>query len=552
MGQRVLGVVVRSVVLAVILAVALGGRAAGAPAGGGLIVFDSTRDGANRLYAVRPDGTGLRRLGPTGTVARVSPDGSKVVFSDLSERLRVLDVATGSVSKLAGFPDVGLGWDFTEWPWSPDSRHFAIGDDAGLVVFPASGGAGTRITDGSDSVPAWSPDGKRIAFSDSTGGVSVVDVDGSNRRQLVASGDDPEWSPDGTSIAFTRLVGGDVVTFVVAADGGTARRVAVGFQAWSPDGRTLAIAAEGGLALYDRDGDRTKTLLRGRGAQDATWSPDGRSVIAVVDGDLWRFAADGTGVTRLTEGARFGYANEDPSLADASSSVAGTLVTAATVSGGPLVALSRTRGALVTRFPRVSGIDSTNSGPATVYALADDGRGGWFVGGDFADIGGIDCPNLAHITARQTVDRRWCSKPNGPIRSLVRLGSTLFVGGENLTRVGVTPRRGLAAYDTRTGRLTAWSPNVDGDIYGLMADPQGTTLYFFGLFRRVGGVARANLAAVDVHTGAPTGFAPDPDATAHGDSVAVIAVTRSRVFAAGYFSRIGGKSTGRKIGRAHV
>lgn len=59
-------------------------------------------------------------------------------------------------------------------------------------------------------------------------------------------------------------------------------------------------------------------------------------------------------------------------------------------SDGSLIALSPTTGAPLPGFPQMprSGI---------VSALADDGRGGWYVGGKFSSIGGVACPNLAHI-----------------------------------------------------------------------------------------------------------------------------------------------------------
>jgi trimeric autotransporter adhesin len=58
------------------------------------------------------------------------------------------------------------------------------------------------------------------------------------------------------------------------------------------------------------------------------------------------------------------------------------------------------------------------SGP--VYAMVDDGRGGWFIGGDFPTVGGVACPYLAHIRADGDLDRRWCPAPNAGVRALAR------------------------------------------------------------------------------------------------------------------------------------
>ncbi len=75
----------------------------------------------------------------------------------------------------------------------------------------------------------------------------------------------------------------------------------------------------------------------------------------------------------------------------------------------------------------------------------------------------------------------------------------------------------------------------------MAADPNGTTIYFAGLFDRVAGVRRSNFAAVDGRSGHPTGFAPNPDATMHGDSVSAFAVTSAHVYTWGYYGHIGGK-----------
>lgn len=106
-----------------------------------------------------------------------------------------------------------------------------------------------------------SPDGRRVVYAVTRPDVEaeqdrvalhLLDVETGARRQLTAgTGSDgsPAWSPDGSLIAFVSDRAGATQVFVIAPDGGEARRLTnlekgvSGTPAWSPDGRKLAFAA---------------------------------------------------------------------------------------------------------------------------------------------------------------------------------------------------------------------------------------------------------------------------------------------------------------------
>lgn len=527
--------------------------AADAPAAsrsGGVLVFTSDRDGTgtHSIYTVRPDGTHMTRLFTGGAEARISPDGTRVVLSPSpSDALFVVDVSTGKrLSVLNGFI---FGWAWSGRTWAPDSSRFIAASEDGLWTIDADGGDRRQITYSTDDgEQAWSPDGRSIAFNGSGNALYVVGADGTGLRRVTdGEGGYPDWSPDGSRIAFVRSQDdGTYVTFVVPASGGTATRVGPGWASWSPDGRVLAVAdEEAGLALYTPGGARQRVLLAGQGADSPLWSPDGRSVLAVVDGDLRLFPRDGGKSTQVTRGARYGYVAFDPGWSrTAPAAIGGTPVPAAVPFTGPLIGIDRTSGRAV-ELPQVSARPARAAPypmrPGTVSALASDGHGGWYVGGDFRSIGDSPCPNLAHIGADRRIDGRWCPRPDQPVHALLRLGTTLFVGLEGAARVAGATRAGLAAFDTRTGRPTVWSPRVRGEVDGLATDPSGRTLYLMGLFDRVGGLHRRNFAAVDIRTGRPTAFAPNPDTNSHGDRMTAFAVTATHVYTWGYYEHIGGK-----------
>jgi len=208
------------------------------------------------------------------------------------------------------------------------------------------------------------------------------------------------------------------------------------------------------------------------------------------------------------------------------------------IATGPLVAVSSSTGGLIQGFPRVST-------PGTVFAIADDGQGGWYVGGHFKSVAGVACQNLVHIRHDLTVDRAWCPRPKDDVRALVRIRSTLYVGSDNMS-CNTGECDGLAAFDTTTGRITSWHPKLkesggEAAVYNMAPDPSGSLLYVAGTFSAVGGAPRSNFAAISASSGRATPFAPNPDTDRNGDSVDAFAVTKTRVYAWGYYAHIGGE-----------
>jgi Tol biopolymer transport system component len=209
--------------------------------------------------------------------------------------------------------------------WSPDGRRLVftveltksrgrLGAKTDVHVVPADGSGVRRLTSsGRAHAPVWSSDGRTIAFSQRARnlewpatGLWILDVEGRTARQVLPAKHGQidiagSWSPDGALIAFTRLLierkTGQVTSavYVVRPDGTGLRRLADRARdpAWSPDGRTIAIASDrdenGTLSYGDRvsfagelylltlaDGS-LRRLTRTRDLNEATpsWSPDG-------------------------------------------------------------------------------------------------------------------------------------------------------------------------------------------------------------------------------------------------------------------------------------
>jgi Tol biopolymer transport system component len=307
----------RLVVAALALAVAAGGlilvvrafRAEPVPpapastVGNGVIAF--SRGGSDAgLYAVSPDGTGLRRLTTeaSNTAPAWSPDGSTIAF-------------------VRGF----------------------IGERDGIYVMDADGTHPRRLTDGgtlvdgSDLGPAWSPDGTRIAFAREgreeraeTGNadIYVVNTDGTNLFRLTngpVMEYEPSWSPDGSRIAFEGYdlaSGGQPPSplrlYVMNADGTNVRELGpenVQGPAWSPDGSEIAyVDTETGSIMAVRpDGSGLRRILDVAElvggvhlVYDVAWSPDGTKLAFMAGPDaedthIYVVDRDGSDLTQLTD-----------------------------------------------------------------------------------------------------------------------------------------------------------------------------------------------------------------------------------------------------------
>jgi Tol biopolymer transport system component len=214
------------------------------------------------VFAVRPDGGGLRRLTTTGDAGRPvpSPDGETLLFVRSEHPARL---------------------PFT----------------SGLWLMAADGTRERRLVEvreGVGDLPgSWSPDSETIVFTrcrwvlprrdgsvPNTCTVQTVSRTGSDVRELVERAREPVYSPDGERIAFVtdrdehglHATGSDENAFAnelyaMDSDGGDAQRLTdtdeldEGSPSWSPDGERIAYEREGParfikqLMIVASDGD---------------------------------------------------------------------------------------------------------------------------------------------------------------------------------------------------------------------------------------------------------------------------------------------------------
>lgn len=106
------------------------------------------------------------------------------------------------------------------------------------------------------------------------------------------------------------------------------------------------------------------------------------------------------------------------------------------------------------------------------------------------------------------------AQTNGSVLCVAESAGIYYIGGTFTTVINpdgsVVARNRAAAIDASSGFVTAWNPDVDGDVVAIV--PSGNTIYLGGAFMTVSGQARSRAAAVDVG-GSLLPWDPQPNGT---------------------------------------
>jgi TolB protein len=248
----------------------------------------------------------------------ISRDARRMAYSALSQQSNLMSLPLTAGGEAAGprKPLTAETGRNTRPAFSPDGSHIAFekwaqNTNPDVWVMNADGSNPVQITadPGQDGSPSFTPDGRSVVFLSTRNGrqgLWSADLDTQTPRLLFEPArkiELPRLSPSGRLVAFGASdITGNVWTRTL--EGGVEEQVThdpefMGYPAWSPDSRRLAVQM--------RRGDQTNVavvLLAGGAVEQLTfdegqswaysWSPDGgRVAFAGSRGGLWNiFAVD--------------------------------------------------------------------------------------------------------------------------------------------------------------------------------------------------------------------------------------------------------------------
>ncbi len=228
-----------------------------------------------------------------------------------------------------------------------------------------------------------------------------------------------------------------------------------------------------------------------------------------------------------------GYVNAMVLAADGTAYIGGTFTTVDSVSHNYLIKLDPS-GNVTSWDP---GIDAE----VQSLALSPD-ESTLYAGGIFTTVnGGTTRNHLAAFDTTTAAATAWDPDLDGEVyvMRLTTDGTKLYTGGA-FTLVNQatsnTTRNHIAAFNTATASTTSWDPDVDTYVESLALSADESLVYAGGFFTSVnnggGGITRNYLAAFDATTASTTAWNPDVD-----NEVYAIVATSSTVYVGGYFNK---------------
>ena len=163
-----------------------------------------------------------------------------------------------------------------------------------------------------------------------------------------------------------------------------------------------------------------------------------------------------------------------------------------------------------------------------------------YAGGNFFQLdGSTSRSNLAAIDTESANILAWDPNSSGEVHRVRANTSTVYVVGNFPNGIGGTLRPyGVAAVNATTGSVTPWNPTFDGSVNDLAL--QGNSLFVGGYFYTVENENRPGLASFNTVTGTLNDWTPDINDDGEGGyNINSLSASTSRLFVSGGFRLLG-------------
>lgn len=231
-------------------------------------------------------------------------------------------------------------------------------------------------------------------------------------------------------------------------------------------------------------GSTVRVVVTGHGLNGDTAAPSGTTGVVLFN-DL-----SAKTVTQIPDGT----VNSTVAGSGTTTYVGGTFDTVGAPTGGSGLVSASGTGSSVNLASATAG--AANGG---VVATVPDGAGGYFLGGSFTQVRGVQCPALAHLLADGSVDANYCYDGlTGSVGALTRvaggISKVLVVGGD----FDLDGRKNLMFIDPANPANPVFTTGGDpnGPVNALATNnSNNNVVYLGGKFSQVGGTQAALLAA---------------------------------------------------------
>lgn len=158
-------------------------------------------------------------------------------------------------------------------------------------------------------------------------------------------------------------------------------------------------------------------------------------------------------------------------------------------------------------------VPSSNIVDGTVNASAPDGKGGYYLAGDFSRVSDLRRQGLVHIKPDATVDRSWpasavtttvtvggvAKSQTGSVTSIAVAGDRLIIGGD-FDAVNGVPSSRLAAIGLDGNVISTWRASANAPVNAVAV--AGDSVYVGGSFTNLNGAGRGYLSRLRLLDGA--------------------------------------------------